>query len=141
MKKLLGGLLALALGIGVGGSSAYAVGLLNMEKGTLLAPRMAFVPTGRMTAPLVFADGRLSAYIAFEAQLEVPSGEVDAVLERLPVLMHAVNMRTYRKPLASGPDGMIPELGALRQLVAAAAAETYGKQMVQRVVVTQAVPI
>lgn len=134
-------MVALAMGLGVGGAGAYGVGLMGMDEAAFIVQRSSFVPTGRMTAPLVFEDGRLAAYIAFEAELEVPNGRVDDVRERLPVLMHAVNMRTYRKPLASGPDGMIPELGKLREVVAEAAAETYGPKMVSRVMVTQASPI
>jgi hypothetical protein len=141
VKKFLLSVLALTLGVGVGGASAYGVGLVRSEEMTLLAPKLTFVPAGTMTAPLVFSDGRLSAYISFDVQLEVASGATDDVKARLPVLMHAVNMRTYREPLASGPDGLIPELGLLRKVVAAAAAETYGADVVQRVVVTRASPI
>lgn len=140
MKKLLLGALALSMGLGVGGASAYGIGLYTGGD-SLLAPSLTFVPTGNMTAPLVFADGRLSAYISFEVQLEVGSSQIEEVNKGLPLLMHAVNMRTYREPLASGPDGLIPELQGLRNIVMAAAKETYGSDVVRRVVVTHANPI
>ena len=141
MKKFFGGVAALALGLGVGGAGAFAAGLLGVDQTGLMGPKSAFVPAERMSAPLVFEDGRLAAYIGFTVQLEVPSHQVAAVKDRMPLLMHAVNLRTYRKPLASGPDGMIADIGKLRQVIAEAAAETYGKGVVQRVVVTQATPI
>lgn len=141
MKKILLSALALSMGLGVGGASAYGISLYNDGGGSLLGPSLTFVPAGNMTAPLIFPDGRLSAYISFEVQLEVGSGQVDEVNKSLPLLMHAVNMRTYRHPLASGPDGLIPELQGLRNIVMAAAKETYGADVVQRVVVTHANPI
>lgn len=141
MKTLLRGVAILALGLGVGGASAYGVSMLNIDPVAMLGPKSEFVPAERLTAPLVFEDGRLAAYIAFTAQLEVPSHQASAVRNRLPMLMHAVNLRTYREPLASGPDGMIPDIGKLREVIVEASAETYGKGVVQRVVVTQATPI
>ena len=141
MKKLLGAVLALILGAGVGGGSAWGVGLLRSDGGQVTKARTEFVPTGAMMAPLVFPVGGLSGYVSFEVQLEVAEGEGDAVKAKLPVLLNAVNLRTYRTPMASGRDGLIPGLDAFRRVVMDAARETYGPDMVRRAVVTQASPV
>lgn len=141
VKTFLSGVLALVLGMGVGGVSAVGVNMMDVDETSLLMAKKSFVPAIRMTAPLVFEDGRLASYITFDVQLEVASNKAESVKDRLPLLMHAVNLRTYRNPLASGPDGMIPDIGKLRQVINEAATETYGKDMVHRVVVTQATPI
>ena len=141
MKKLLGAMLALILGVGVGGASAYGVGLIRPQDGRAAVTKTEFVPTGTMLAPLIFPDGRLSGYVSFEVQLEVAMGEGEAVKAQLPLLLNAVNMRTYRTPLASGRDGLIPGLDAFRKVVLDAASETYGADKVRRVVVTQAAPV
>lgn len=141
MKKLLGAALALILGVGVGGGSAWSVGMLRQNGGITGERGTEFVETGAMMAPLVFPDGRLSGYVSFEVQLEVPQGEGDAVKAKLPLLLHAVNLRTYRTPLASGRDGLIPGLDSFRRVVMDAARETYGSDMVRRAVVTQASPV
>jgi len=139
MKKLLGVVLALILGVGVGVGSAWGVGMLRNNGGHVV--RTEFVPTGTMMAPLVFPDGRLSGYVSFEVQLEVPQGEGEAVKAKLPVLLNAVNLRTYRTPMASGRDGLIPGLEAFRRVVMDAARETYGPDTVRRAVVTHASPV
>ena len=95
---------------------------------------------GEILAPLGFADGRLFGYVTFECQLEVTEGTGEDVGARLPLLLNAVNMRTYRAPLASGPDGLVPSLGAFRRVVMEAAAEVYGKDVVRSVAVTRAAP-
>ena len=141
MKKLLGGLAALILGTGVGGAGAYGIGLLGIQADGQRTSKSEFVPTGTMLAPLTFADGRLSGYASFEVQIEVAQGEGESAKERLPLLLNAVNMRTYRTPLASGPDGLIPGLDTFRRVVMDAATETYGPGFVRRVVVTQASPV
>jgi hypothetical protein len=140
MKKLLGVVLALILGVGVGGGSAWGVGMFR-QNGASGPVRTEFVETGTMMAPLVFPDGRLSGYVSFEVQLEVPQGEGDAVKAKLPLLLNAVNLRTYRTPMASGRDGLIPGLDAFRRVVMDAARETYGPAIVRRAVVTQAMPV
>lgn len=141
MKKMLGALLALILGVGVGGASAYGVGLIHPTGAPVRAAETEFVPTGTMMAPLVFADGRLSGYASFEVQLEVAKGEGEAVKARLPLLLNAVNMRTYRTPLASGRDGLIPGVDAFRKVAMEAAREIYGQDLVHGVAVTQASPV
>lgn len=141
MKKLLGALLALCLGVGVGGASAYGIALIHPASGHRPVKKTEFVETGAMMAPLVFPDGRLAGYVSFEVQIEVPEGEGERVKAKLPLLLNAVNMRTYRTPLASGRDGLIPALDPFRKVVIDAAREVYGPEMVRRAVVTQASPV
>ena len=129
----------------VGGGAAFGTGLLigpsSPDAPAAAAPAdTSFVPTARILAPLVMPEGRLSGYVAFEVQLEVASDDAELVAARLPLLLHAVNMRTYRTPMAAGPDGMLPDLATCRKLVMESAAEAFGKDMVQRAAITQATP-
>lgn len=139
--KRLSGWLVLILGVVVGGVSAYGVGLIRPLVHHPTVVRTEFVPTGTMMAPLVFPDGRLSGYTSFEVQLEVLQGEAERVRAKLPLLLNAVNMRTYRTPLASGRDGLIPALTPFRKVVIDAAREIYGPDLVRRAIVTQASPV
>lgn len=141
MKKILVSTLMLVLGAGVGGAAAYGTGILLGDRIAAHRVSTEFVPTGTILAPLVFADGRLTGYVSFEVQLEVPDDRRADIEQRLPLLLNAVNMRTYRTPMASGPDGMLPSLGAFRKVVLDAATETYGRGVVRRAVVTQARPV
>ncbi|MCJ8158675.1 hypothetical protein [Sphingomonas sp. LaA6.9] len=140
MKGLLVSALVLTLGMGVGGGAAFGTSMMLGARPQSYEST-EFVPTGTVLAPLVFADGRLSGYVSFEVQLEVPSSAREDVEARLPILLNAINMRTYRTPMASGRDGLIPSLTAFRKVVVEAANETYGKDMVRRAVVTQASPV
>ncbi|WP_380874072.1 hypothetical protein ACFB49_45600 [Sphingomonas sp. DBB INV C78] len=139
MKKLILGALVLTVGMGVGGGAAYGTSLVLGPK-QKAQPPLEFVPTGPVLAPLVFGDGRLASYVSFEVQLEVAGDKREIVEAKLPVLLNAINMRTYRTPMASGPDGLVPSLSAFRKVVLEAAAEAYGKDVVRRAVVTQASP-
>ena len=146
MKKILIPALVLVAGIGLGGGAAYGTTMLVGEGPATRAPdprpdeETSFVPVTKVIAPLVMSDGRLSGYVSFDLQLEVTADRVEFVTGRLPLLLHAINMRTYRTPMASGPDGMLPELGAFRKLVMTAAPEAFGPNVVRHVAVTQAVP-
>lgn len=147
MKPLILFPLLLLAGLGVGGGTAMSVRVLMPASPAGPAPTHAveavatiFTPTGKILAPLVFADGRLSGYVTFEVQLETTDTDVAFVTARLPVLLNAVNMRTFRSPMASGPDGMLPNLDVFRKLVAEASTEAFGPGIVRRVVVTQAAP-
>jgi hypothetical protein len=146
MKKLLLLLVLLIAGAGIGGGGGYAAATLlgPAHKGAAPpaepAPDPHFVPAGKILAPLVDATGRLSGYVEFDAQLEVDEAKAEFVAARLPLLLHAINMRTYRTPMASGPDGMLPDLGTFRKVAEAAAAEAFGAGVVRRVTITQATP-
>jgi len=144
MKKILFLLVTLLAGLGLGGGAAYAtVMLMGPQK-----PRAAhvaevepsFVDAGKILAPLVFADGRLSGYVQFQVQLEVPADKAEFVTARMPLLLHAINMRTYRTPMAAGPDGLIPDLETFRKVVMTAAPEAFGAGVLRKVAVTQANP-
>lgn len=145
MKKILLPLILLILGLGLGGGAAFATVtflLPKHEKGAE-KPNEAephFVDGGKILAPLVFSDGRLAGYVQFEIQLDVPADQESFVTARLPLLMHAINMRTFKAPLASGPDGQLPDVGQFRKLAQEAADEAFGKEIVHRVVVTAATP-
>jgi hypothetical protein len=137
--------IVLLAGLGVGGGTAFGTHLLLAPPAPAAAQKphevaTSFVPTGKILAPLVFADGRLSGYVAFEVQLETADSEVEFVTARLPLLLNAINMRTFRAPMASGPDGMLPNLGLFQRIVMDSAAESLGPHMVRRVAIMQATP-
>ncbi|WP_330219650.1 hypothetical protein [Novosphingobium barchaimii] len=147
IKRIGIGVVAVIAGLGVGGAGAWGVshylpqfagGAAHGKADTKV--ETAFVPAGEILAPLVFADGRLSGYVTFECQLEVPKDASDEVGAKLPLLLNAINLRTYRSPLASGPDGLVPGLAAFRKVVMDAALEVYGKDVVRSVAVTRASP-
>jgi hypothetical protein len=139
MKKALFLLGIIVAGLLLGGSAAYAtLALLGPKGGRQAGP--SFVDAGKVLAPLVFADGRLSGYVQFQIELEVPQDQMAFVTARLPLLFHAINMRTYRTPMAAGPDGLIPDIETFRQVVMAAAPEAFGAGVLRKVAVTQANP-
>ncbi|WP_242139722.1 MULTISPECIES: hypothetical protein [unclassified Sphingomonas] len=135
---LLGAIVGAASGLG----ARYAFGPPAASARATVAKEVetTLVPLPRMTAPLVLPDGRLSGYAAFEEQLEVPTSEAARVTTRLPYLQHAINMRTYRIPLAAGRDGALPNIDMFRRVTLDAATEAFGRGVVRRVAVTQAVP-
>ena len=144
MKKILFLLAILLAGLGLGGGAAYATVLLLGPRapaaGAHAQVEPSFVDVGKILAPLVFADGRLSGYVQFQVQLEVPADKAEFVAARLPLLLHAINMRTYRTPMAAGPDGLIPDIETFRKVVMAAGPEAFGAGILRKVAVTQANP-
>lgn len=145
MKKILFLLFILLTGLGLGGGAAYATVMLLGPKApadgaTYGEVEPSFVDAGKILAPLVFTDGRLSGYVQFQVQLEVPADKAEFVTARLPLLLHAINMRTYRTPMAAGPDGLIPDLETFRKVVMAAGPEAFGAGVLRKVAVTQANP-
>jgi hypothetical protein len=145
VKKILLPLLVLVAGGGIGGGAAVAT-LRIAGPPTPKAARapdpvdIAFVPAEKLMAPLVLGDGRLAGYVAFDLALEVPADAAERVTARLPLLLHAINLRTYRTPLAAGPDGLLPNVDGLRRVVADAAPEAFGRGIVRRVAITRAEP-
>lgn len=145
IKRIVIGLVAVIAGLGVGAGGAWAAlrffpQVVTGHPAKAKPQATEFVPPVEILAPLTFTDGRLTGYAKFEVQLEVAQGEVEAVGAKLPLLMNAVNLRTYRTPLASGPDGLVPGLAQFRKVVMDAAEEVYGKDVVRSVAVTQAAP-
>jgi hypothetical protein len=146
MKTPVLAVIIVVAGIAVGSGAAFGTGLVlgKQHSGAAAKAEVAapptFVPTGKILAPLVFPGGRLAGYVSIEAQFEVPEDKVEFVRARLPLLLHAVNMRTYRTPMTSGPDGMLPDLAVFRTVLMAAAGETFGPGVVSRAAITQATP-
>jgi len=147
MKKILFFVALLVAGLGVGVGAAYATELLLGPRKPAAAPaptatngKPSFVATGKILAPLVGADGRLAGYESFEVQLNVAEDQSAAVTAKLPLLLHAINMRTYRTPMASGPDGMLPDIEVFRKVVQQAADDAFGKNVVKRAAITSATP-
>ena len=142
MKKALIALVVTLLGVVVGGGAAYGtVQMLGGKPLIALANPNVFLPTGPITAPLVSADGRLSGYVQFEAQLEVPGDRIADMRSRLPLLLDALTMRTFKAPMASGPDGMLPNIAIFRRVLGEAVRQVYGRNTVSKIVITQASPI
>ena len=142
MKKLLLPLGVLLAGVGVGGGAAVGARAV-LGPAPKAAPRAeptVFVPVAKVLAPLVLPDGGLAGYVGFDAELEVRADAADAVTAKLPLLLHAINMRTYRTPLAAGRDGTLPSISGLHAVVAAAAPEAFGAGVVRRVAITRAEP-
>jgi hypothetical protein len=140
MKKILLPLAVLMAGTGVGGAAAFGASMLLDHKVQAAAEASSFVPASKIIAPLVMKDGRLAGYVSFDVQLMVPTARAEEVTGKLPLLLHAINLRTYRTPLAAGPDGMLPNINLLRKVVEDAASEALGQGVVRRAAVTQAVP-
>lgn len=132
----------LAAGLGSGAAGAFALRMLQppAAKAAPPAPVLAFVAVPKVLAPLVMADGRLAGYVSFDLGLEVEPDQVATVTQQLPMLLHAINMRTYRTPLAAGPDGLLPDVDGLRAVALAAAPEAFGRGVVRRVAITRAEP-
>lgn len=143
VKKILFSAFVLALGGGIGGSAAFGVAKV-LGGGPLFKPAPipdAFVPIGAVLAPLVYPDGRLAGYASFEVQVAAKGEKKELVTNNVPLLLNAINMRTHRTPLASGPGGQIPKLDAFRKVVMDAALEVYGPGVVTRAAVMKAAPI
>jgi hypothetical protein len=141
--KLLPPLLLALAGGAVGSGSAYATARLIGPAEPVpeaAAEARAFLPSTRVLAPLVLGDGRLAGYVSLDFAVEVPAGEAEAIAARLPLLLNAINMRTHRTPMASGPDGLVADLEAFRKVVIESADEAFGKGIVSRAAITGAEP-
>lgn len=143
MNKLLLPLAVLLAGAGVGGGAAVATRhiLAPAPAGAPTEEPLVFVPVAKVVAPLVLHDGGLAGYVSFDTELQVAVTSQADVTAKLPLLLHAINMRTYRIPLATGPDGMLPNIGELKTVVQAACVETFGPSVVHRIAITRAEPI
>ncbi|MCH7861924.1 hypothetical protein ACQKOH_09985 [Sphingomonas sp. NPDC092331] len=148
MKKILFLAIVLLSGLGLGGAAAFGtlvvLGPRPAHAATAPAPadvETAFVQVDKLLAPLVSPDdGRLTGYVQFQFNLEVPKDKSSEVTKRLPLLLHAINMRTFRTPMAAGKDGLLPSLEQFRKIVEAAAPEAFGASVVRKVAITQATP-
>jgi hypothetical protein len=147
MKPAVTWAIVVLLAAGAGGGAGYGVVTL-LKPADVPAARPAadpdaplvILPATRVLAPLVFPDGRLAGYAKFSFQLEVAESDAARVTEELPVLLNAINMRTYRTPLARSPDGQIPDLDIFRSIIEAAHREAFGAGIVRRVLIVDALP-
>ncbi|WP_242148641.1 hypothetical protein [Sphingomonas sp. BAUL-RG-20F-R05-02] len=144
MKKILIPLLMVIGGIVFGAGGGYAA-MLFLKPQAAHAKGAApvatvFVPAGKILAPIVASDGKLSGYANFDVSLEVLQDKSAEVTEKLPLFLNAVNMRTYRSPMASGPQGVLPDLKVFETVLMAAAGEALAKDGVKRAIVTAAAP-
>ncbi len=145
MNRLVSSVVVLVLGVATGSGASLATRLLVPPPP---APAVAaavpepldvkrvFVPVGSVKAPIVFDDGRLAGYVAFTVAVEVSELKQQAVADNLPLLLNAINMRTYRTPMARSTDGRIPDVEVFRKLVADAALDAFGASAVKRVLIT-----
>lgn len=101
------------------------------------AEDMTFVTTGAILIPVTLSDGSLTAYVTIECSLQVGSDQAEGVQARIPLLIHAINMRAFRAPLATGPDQRVPDLQRYRAIVEASAKEVLGSGIVQRIAITK----
>lgn len=147
MKKILFLAIVMLSGLGLGGAAAFGTLVVLGPRPAHAAPapaaevETAFVQVDKLLAPLVSPDeGRLTGYVQFQFNLEVPKDKSGEVAKRLPLLLHAINMRTFRTPMAAGKDGLLPSLEQFRKVVEAAAPEAFGAGVVRKVAITQATP-
>ena len=142
-------LAATVLGAAGGGSGAFAVATWLVPQAgpaKVSAPtadpaaKAVTLPEFTVNAPLVFADGRLAGYATFKVQLTVGEDRQQDVTDNMPMLLNGINMRTYQRPMARLPDGLIPDLAILRAVIREAASEAFGKDAVRDVLITEALP-
>ena len=147
IKKMIMPIALLLGGAGVGGGAAFATNMLlgpapeGDAAHSAKAVPTTLVEVDNVLAPLVLPDGqRLAGYVSFTLALQVPEDQAEDVTARLPLLRHEINMRTYRKPMASGPDGTLPTLEVFRDIVQEAADVAFDKGTVSTVAIASATP-
>lgn len=146
MKKLLWPIVLLS-GVGTGAASSW--GAAQFRGGPPEPSRhqvasddadLTFVPSGALLVPVTLADGTLTAYVTIECSLQVSSADAESVKARIPLFLHAINMQTFRKPLAVGPDQRLPDLQVYRAIVQASAKKVFGSGTVRRLAITKIQP-
>ena len=146
IKKIIMPVLLLAGGAGTGIGGAYGATMFlgpppAADASSAKAEPTTLVEVDDVMAPLVLPDGqRLAGYVSFQLALQVPEDEAEHIAARLPLLRHEINMRTYRKPMASGPDGTLPTLEVFRDIVQEAADVAFEKGTVTGVAIASARP-
>ena len=147
IKTMMMPILLLAGGVGIGSGAAYATTMLlgpgEPDSGTNVEEQpTSLVEVDDVMAPLVLPDGqRLAGYVSFQIALQVPEDKAEDVTARLALLRHEINMRTYREPMASGPDGTLPTLEIFREIVQEAADVAFEKGTVSAVAIASAKPV
>ena len=147
MNKFVKAIVMLVAGAGLGGGAAYGTDMIL--GGSIAAPGnpsgddaspAQLASAGTLLAPLVLANGHLSGYVSFDVEFEVGEDDAEYVAALQPLFAHELNLRTYRAPLAAGPDGLLPDLDGLREVVDDAATAAFGEGVVRRSLITKAVP-
>jgi|GEM_PF-534363 len=151
MKKILLPLILLILGFVLGGGAAFGVSQVmgpppapgehgegHMEEEEV---ETVFVPAGTILVPVVAQDGYLSGYVNFEVELEVAVDKAENVTAKLPLLLHAINLRAFRTPIAAGQDYILPDLKLFAKMVEEAAEESLGKDELIQAMVISAKPV
>lgn len=134
------GLAGLIAGAGGGAGAALLLPAGEKPRAPVSAGDGAFVTLGALLVPLSLEDGQFTGYVRIEAQLDVMAEDAEGVKERLPLVIHAVNIRAYGKPLAAGPDGRLPDAAAFRAIVSEEANKVLGKGVVRSVALTSLAP-
>jgi hypothetical protein len=139
IKKMIMPIALLLGGAGVGGGAAFATNMLlgpapeGDAAHSAKAVPTTLVEVDNVLAPLVLPDGqRLAGYVSFTLALQVPEDQAEDVTARLPLLRHEINMRTYRKPMAT--------LEVFRDIVQEAADVAFDKGTVSTVAIASATP-
>lgn len=132
--------LGLAAGAGGGAGVAFLMPAKIIERPPVAVGDSQFVTLGAMLVPMTLADGQFTGYFSAEPQLEVGIEDAEGVTARVPLVIHAVNVRAFRTPLASGPDGRLPDAAKLRAIVAEEAGKVLGKGVVRSVALTRMTP-
>jgi hypothetical protein len=132
------------VGIVLGGATGWAASqfLVPMLKPVSKPAQepTAFLEMPRMLGPIVDQEGRLMGYNQFIVHVEIQTKSDEDLKQWVPLLQDAINMRTFRTPMAVGTDGQRPNLDMLRQMVRAAAEEVLGKKEVRRILITESQP-
>ncbi len=145
MKKLLSLLLLIAAGLGLGGAGAWGV-LRFMPKppATAAIPPVRYVTAPVLAIPVVAKDGRLSGYVQITFQIETDEAHEAVVAADMPRFLDAVNRAAWATPIASGPDGLLPDprrAGALGLVAAKKAHGKHSKARVKRVLASEIRPL
>lgn len=143
MKRALALPLIGLAGCALGVASAWATAHFLPHNSTQEAGApvdLAFIPAGKVLVPLVSSEGRLSGYAEIDFQIEVAAARKAELTAQLPVLINAINLRSFRHPMAAGADGLLPDLNTFRTLAMDAAREALGSNTVRRVAIISAIP-
>ncbi len=144
MARIKPWLILLPLGLAAGAGGGAGVSLVTAPKSAKAEPLAAasgrFVTLGALLIPVMLADGQLTAYVTIEAQIEVGEADEEAATERVPLIIHAVNLRAFTTPLGAGPDGRLPDAARVRAIVAEEAGKILGSGRVRSIALTRLAP-
>jgi hypothetical protein len=150
MKKILFLLIVLLAGLGLGGGAAFATmlalgprheaesrrrqGRCRGREGQLRADRQE--SWRRSSSPTATSPAMSSSI----SSSKWPQDKSDFVTARLPLLLHAINMRTYRTPMAAGARRAASRSRRVPQGRASGRPGSVRRAVVRKVAVTAATP-